>query len=270
MSTAVTPGWRAQMLLVEPDAGGAGDAFEDQRGLALVLAALRPHEVLLHLGMVEQAEFLQGLRQRLARALRQRVAVAVVVGQAVGDDGLRHRLAAGAAHRARARRRCVDRESRPPPARAGRSDNRPSPDRRICPTSAAMRIAPSRRITSPLSISFSMMCRDQRGVLGRLAQARRERHHLAQRVLHFLRHAEQHRRLEDARGDGHDADAEARQFARDRQRHADDAALGGGIGGLADLAVEGRHRGGVDDHAALAGGIRLRPCSWPRPPGGSC
>ena len=36
------------------------------------------------------------------------------------------------------------------------------------------------------------------------------------------------------------------------QGHADDAALGGGVGGLADLPVERRHRGGVDDDAALA------------------
>ena len=37
------------------------------------------------------------------------------------------------------------------------------------------------------------------------------------------------------------------EVARDRQRHADDAALGGRVGGLADLAVEGGDRGGVDD-----------------------
>ena len=38
----------------------------------------------------------------------------------------------------------------------------------------------------------------------------------------------------------------------------DDAALGGGIGGLADLALIGRDRGGRDDDAALAVGQRLR------------
>src|SRR5574337_1857677 len=64
------------------------------------------------------------------------------------------------------------------------------------------------------------------GKLGRLAQARGEGHHLAQRVLHLLRHAQQHRRFHDAGGDGHDADAEAAQFAGDRQRHGHDAALG--------------------------------------------
>jgi hypothetical protein len=89
------------MRFVEPDAGGAGDALEDQRRFLFVLAG-RPlgtaHEVLLHVGMVEQAEIGQILRQRLARTFRQRVAVPVVIRQAVGDDGLRHRLATGAAH----------------------------------------------------------------------------------------------------------------------------------------------------------------------------
>jgi hypothetical protein len=46
---------------VEPDAGGAGDALEDQRRFRSCSPA-RPsaaHEALLHVGMVEQAEFLQ-------------------------------------------------------------------------------------------------------------------------------------------------------------------------------------------------------------------
>jgi hypothetical protein len=41
------------------------------------------------------------------------------------------------------------------------------------------------------------------------------------------------------------------QLAGDRQQHADDAAFGGGVGGLADLAVEGGHGCGADDDAAL-------------------
>ena len=44
--------------------------------------------------------------------------------------------------------------------------------------------------------------------------------------------------------------SEARSRATGK-RHADDAALRGGIGGLADLAVEGRDAGGVDADAAL-------------------
>ncbi|MCY1534263.1 hypothetical protein D9M68_696270 [compost metagenome] len=49
----------------------------------------------------------------------------------------------------------------------------------------------------------------------------------------------------------------ARQFAGDRQGHADHAVLRRRVGGLADLPVERRHRGGVDDHAALAAFVRL-------------
>ena len=50
----------------------------------------------------------------------------------------------------------------------------------------------------------------------------------------------------------HNADAELRELAGDRQHHRNDAALGGGIGGLPDLPVIGGDRGGRDDHAALA------------------
>src|SRR4030095_16719613 len=47
---------------------------------------------------------------------------------------------------------------------------------------------------------------DQRCVFFRSAETRRERHLLAEGVLHFLRQRRDHRRLEDARCDGHDAD----------------------------------------------------------------
>ena len=43
----------------------------------------------------------------------------------------------------------------------------------------------------------------------------------------------------------------AREVAGDGQGHADDAALRRRVGGLADLAVEGGDRGGVDDGAPL-------------------
>ena len=88
------------------------------------------------------------------------------------------------------------------------------------------------------------------------AEPRRKRHLLAERVLHFLRHRGQHRRAEDAGRDRTHADAEHRELARNRQRHAGDAGLGGGVGRLADLAFERGHRRGVDDHAALAVGAR--------------
>jgi hypothetical protein len=47
----------------------------------------------------------------------------------------------------------------------------------------------------------------------------------------------------------------ARQVARNRQGHANDAALACRISGLADLTVVGGHAGGVDQHAAFAGGF---------------
>src|SRR4026208_726996 len=84
--------------------------------------------------------------------------------------------------------------------------------------------------------------RDQRRVFVRPAEARGERHLLAERVLHFLRQRRDHRRLEHAGRDRHDTNAVAGAVARHRQRHADDAALGSGVGDLADLAVEGRDR----------------------------
>ena len=46
------------------------------------------------------------------------------------------------------------------------------------------------------------------------------------------------------------------EIACHRQRHADDAAFGSGVGDLADLAVECCDRGGHDDDTALAFFIR--------------
>ena len=90
-------GLTPHVLLVKPDAGGASDSFEHQRGFLLVLAH-RPDETLLDIGMIKQTEFLQGRRQCLARTLRHRVAMPVIIGQAVVDDGLGHGLTTGAAH----------------------------------------------------------------------------------------------------------------------------------------------------------------------------
>jgi hypothetical protein len=84
------------VLFVEPDAGRAGDAFEDQRGLALVLAD-GLDEALLEVRVVEEAEILELVGHGLAGLLGHRVA-ALVVDEAAADDGLGHRLAAGAAH----------------------------------------------------------------------------------------------------------------------------------------------------------------------------
>src|SRR5262245_35126285 len=85
----------------------------------------------------------------------------------------------------------------------------------------------------------------ERRVLGGLAEPLRKGHLLAERDAHRLGQRGQHRGLEDAGRDRAHTDAELGQVPRDRQRHAHDRALGGGVGGLADLAVEGRHRGRV-------------------------
>eukprot|EP01022_Parablepharisma_sp_SALTPOND_P035227 TRINITY_DN945_c0_g1_i1.p1 TRINITY_DN945_c0_g1~~TRINITY_DN945_c0_g1_i1.p1 ORF type:complete len:1221 (+),score=475.85 TRINITY_DN945_c0_g1_i1:429-4091(+) len=87
-----------------------------------------------------------------------------------------------------------------------------------------------------------------------LAQALGEGDGGGQRLLHFFGQLVEQRGQEQARSDGHHADAVLRQVARQRQCHGGDATLGGGIAGLPDLAIEGRHRGGGHDHAALAFG----------------
>ena len=68
------------------------------------------------------------------------------------------------------------------------------------------------------------------------------------------------RRVDEAGGDAVDPDADGGEVAGDGQGHADDAALGGRVGGLADLAVEGGDRGDVDDGAPLA--VRRRGSFW--------
>ena len=108
-------------------------------------------------------------------------------------------------------------------------------------------------MTSPLSISFSTMEQREPRELGGLAQAVRERHRSRRSALaRLLGQRREQRRVEQARRDRHDADALVGQVARRRQRHADDAALGGRVGDLADLPVVGGGRRGVDAHAALA------------------
>ena len=71
-------------------------------------------------------------------------------------------------------------------------------------------------------------------------------------VARLLGQGREQRGVEEAGGDRDDADAARGQVARRRQRHADDAALRGRVGDLADLAVVGGDRGRVDADAALA------------------
>src|SRR5690606_19864512 len=58
--------------------------------------------------------------------------------------------------------------------------------------------------------------------------------------------------VDGAGGDGDHTDAQRGQVAGGDQRHAHHAALGRGVGQLADLALEGGDRGGGDDDAAAA------------------
>src|SRR4029450_8558431 len=101
-----------------------------------------------------------------------------------------------------------------------------------------MRMAPSRRMTSPLSIRFSTMWRTRaayssgwprRG--GKGTWAPRESRTWAGRAARMGV-------WKGAGGEGEGLPGAPR--------------VGGGVGGLADLAVERGHRGGVDDHAPLA------------------
>ena len=114
-----------------------------------------------------------------------------------------------------------------------------------------IRMAPSRRMVSPLSMALSTMCAARLAYSAGRPSRDGMRHLLPEGVLGFLRQPGHHGCLEDARGNGDHADQRARQFTGDRQRHRVHGPLGGGVGGLADLAVEGSDRGGVDDDAAL-------------------
>src|SRR5450755_3432162 len=57
------------------------------------------------------------------------------------------------------------------------------------------------------------------------------------------------RRVNDARADGVDADADRGEIAGGGHGHADDPALGGGIRDLAGLPFEAGDGGSIDDHA---------------------
>ena len=92
-------------------------------------------------------------------------------------------------------------------------------------------------MVSPLSMVFSQICLTSAAILRGPAEARGKRNALAERVLHLGREAGHHGRFKNSGRDGDDANAEARQLARDGQRERDDSAFGRGIGGLADLAV---------------------------------
>src|SRR5215211_6797788 len=94
-------------------------------------------------------------------------------------------------------------------------------------------------------------------VLVRPAKPRRERYLLAKGLLRILGERREHRRLEDAGGYCYHPYAARGKFAGHRERERDDAALGGGVCGLPNLAVVGSDARGIDDHPALAVVTRL-------------
>jgi hypothetical protein len=126
MSTGGHAGLAAHMRLVEPDAGGAGDALEDQRRFLFMFAgrpSARRTKFFCTSGWSNRAKSATICGSASRGRLRQRVAVPVVIRQAVGDDGLRHRLATGAAHLAPLAAD-LDRQGQGPPESAGRSGSR--------------------------------------------------------------------------------------------------------------------------------------------------
>ena len=92
-----------------------------------------------------------------------------------------------------------------------------------------------------------------------VAQAVREEHVLGELALEGLGALARavDRRVDQPRQDRVDPDADDGQVAGHREGQADDAALRRRVGGLADLAVLGRHRRRVDDGAAAAVVVRL-------------
>ena len=102
-----------------------------------------------------------------------------------------------------------------------------------------------------------MLCASWR-VLGRSAHALGERHLRAPVLLELVGRLAVRRGVDGAGRDGDDADAQRRQVARRDERHAQHAALGGGVGELTDLSFVAGDRRGVDDDAAAALFQRLR------------
>lgn len=91
----------------------------------------------------------------------------------------------------------------------------------------------------------------QRRKLSRRARALGELHGALEALAHLIGGVAGHGGLEDARGDGDDANSKARQVAGHGQRHAGDGALCRCVGGLAHLAVKSSGRRDHEDDAVL-------------------
>src|SRR6266516_368221 len=87
-------------------------------------------------------------------------------------------------------------------------------------------------------------------ILIRSAQARWERHLLAQREAKLFRQTSQQRRIEKAGSDGHHPNAVASKLTRDGQRHTDNTTFGGRVGRLPDLTLKRGRGGSIDNNAS--------------------
>lgn len=103
------------------------------------------------------------------------------------------------------------------------------------------------------SIEHDILHRSPRQLrkLDRRARSLRKLHRTLKALAHIVGRCARHGRLEHARRNRYDADAEARQVSRHGQRHAGHGAFRGGIGGLTHLPVEGGGRRDHDDDAVL-------------------
>ena len=92
----------------------------------------------------------------------------------------------------------------------------------------------------------------ERAELVGIAQPRRMRDLRAELLARLVREAGEQRRVEEPGGDRADAHPRGGEVARGRERHPDDAALGGAVGELADLAVIGGECGVIVRTASIA------------------
>ena len=93
---------------------------------------------------------------------------------------------------------------------------------------------------------------DQLGVFVRVAKPLREGDACGEVGTELFADGGQHGGVDDSGGDGTDADSVLCEVSGCGEGQGCDPTFGGGVGRLADLSVEGRHRRGVDDDATLA------------------
>jgi hypothetical protein len=256
-------------------AAKSGDAMVSL-GMSLVYAGQAPKGVqMMQQGIAkgglkrpEDAKLHLGIAQLVAGDKAKAQATFKTVQGADGTADLARLWALYARRGARSRRRdAALRKAAPkgpaPPSRregseAGREQPCPAPPARSSRAYlGARRIAPSRRITSPFSMSLvTIWCTSlakSAGVPRRLGKGT-----LAASACCTSSGIVKSIGVPKMPGrDRHVADAALGEVARDRQGHADDAALRRRIGGLADLAVVGGDARRRDQHAALAGRFGL-------------